>query len=93
MGFCDYLESLNALLIHPRSWSTRSKTWRVPAIMALQRSKAYNKEIIAKNSDLLYTEGVTNKALWYSTGNSTQYSVMTYAGKNLKKSGCMYMYN
>jgi len=29
----------------------------------------------------------------YSTGNSTQYSVMTTWEKNLKKSVSMYMYN
>ena len=28
-----------------------------------------------------------------STGDSTQYSVMTYMGKESKKSGSMYMYN
>ena len=30
---------------------------------------------------LLYIEKITNKDLLYSTGNSTQYSVMTYMGK------------
>ena len=30
---------------------------------------------------LLYIKGITNKDLLYSTGNSTQYSVMTYMGK------------
>ena len=34
---------------------------------------------------LLYIKQITNKDLLYSTGNSTQYSVMTYMGKNLKK--------
>ena len=34
---------------------------------------------------LLYTKQVTNKDLLYSTGNSTQYSVMSYMEKNLKK--------
>ena len=42
---------------------------------------------------LLYRKQITNKDLLYSTGNSTQYSVMTYMEKNLKKSGYMYMYN
>ena len=36
---------------------------------------------------------MTHKDLLYSTGKSTQYSVMTYMGKNLKKSGYVYMYN
>ena len=33
-----------------------------------------------------------NKNLLYSTGNSTQYSVMTYVEKKLKNSGYMYIY-
>ena len=33
---------------------------------------------------LLYIKSTTNKDLLYSTGNSTQYSVMTYMGKELK---------
>ena len=39
----------------------------------------------------LYTEYVTNKDLLYSTGNSTQYSVMALMGKESeeKKSGYM----
>ena len=40
---------------------------------------------------LVYIKSITNKNLLYSTGNSTQYSVMTYMEKNLKMSG--YMYN
>ena len=34
---------------------------------------------------LLYIKQITNKGLLYSTGNSTQYSVMTYMGKDSKK--------
>ena len=34
---------------------------------------------------LLYIEQITNKDLLYSTGNSTQYSVMAYVGKESKK--------
>ena len=33
---------------------------------------------------LLYTKQTTNKDLLYITGNSTQYSVMTYMGKESK---------
>ena len=43
---------------------------------------------------LLYIKWITNKGLLYSTGNSTQYSVMTYMGKNLKKKNgymCVYI--
>ena len=34
---------------------------------------------------LLYIKQITNKNLLYSTGNSTQYSVMTYMEKESKK--------
>ena len=40
---------------------------------------------------LLYIKYITNKELLYSTGNSTQYSLMVYMG-NLKKSGDIYLY-
>ena len=40
---------------------------------------------------LLYIKQVTVKNLPYRTGNSTQYSVITYRGKALKKK--WYMYN
>ena len=39
-----------------------------------------------------YIKQITNKNLLYSTGNSTQYSVMTYMG-NESKSVYMSMYN
>ena len=35
---------------------------------------------------------ITTKNLLYSTGNSTQNSVMTYMGKNVKKNGNIYIY-
>ena len=34
---------------------------------------------------LLYIKQLTNKDILYSTGNSTQYSVMAYMGKEYKK--------
>ena len=34
---------------------------------------------------LLYIKQITNKDLLYSTGNSTQYSVITYMGKESEK--------
>ena len=52
-----------------------------------------NWEIAIDIHTLLYIKQITNKKLLYSTGNSTQYSVLAYMGKNLKKSGYMYMYN
>ena len=41
---------------------------------------------------LLYIKKITNKDLLYSTGNSTQYSVMVYMGKESKKKKCIYVY-
>ena len=35
---------------------------------------------------------ITTKNLLHSTGNSTQNSVMTYMGKNVKKNGNIYIY-
>jgi len=32
-----------------------------------------------------YMEWLANRDLWYSTGNSTQYSVITYMGKESEK--------
>ena len=40
---------------------------------------------------LLYIKYIANKDLLYSTGNSTQYSVMAYMGKESKKEW-MYVY-
>ena len=41
---------------------------------------------------LLQIKQITNKDLLYSTGNSTQYSVMTYMGKEPKKEWiCVYV--
>ena len=44
-----------------------------------------NWEIGIDTYALLYIKQITNKDLQYSTGDSTQYSVMAYMGKNLKK--------
>ena len=41
----------------------------------------------------LYIKQITNKDTLHSTGNYTQYFVMTYMEKNLKQSRYMYMYN
>ena len=41
---------------------------------------------------LLYIKQIPNKDLLYSTGNSTQYSVMSYLGEESKKSGFIYQY-
>ena len=42
---------------------------------------------------LLCIKQITNKGLLCSTGSSTQYSIMTYMGKESKKHEYMYIYN
>ena len=42
-----------------------------------------NWEIVSDIYTLLYIKWITNKDLLYSTGNSTQYSVMTHMGKGI----------
>ena len=42
---------------------------------------------------LIHTKQIINKDLLSSLGNSTQYSVISYNGKNLKKNGHTYVYN
>ena len=49
------------------------------------RGGGINWEIGIDIYTLLYIKQITNKNLLYSTGNSTQYSVMTYTGKESKK--------
>ena len=52
-------------------------------------------EINGRRTDiytLLYIAQITNKDLLYSTGKSTQYSVMAYMGKNLKQSIYIYIH-
>ena len=44
-----------------------------------------NWEIVIDIYRQLHIKGITNKDLLYSTGNSTQYSVMAYMGKESKK--------
>ena len=44
-----------------------------------------------RESIILYIKYITNKYLLYSTGNSTQYSVMAYMGKESTKEW-MYVY-
>ena len=41
---------------------------------------------------LLYMERMVNRVLRYSTGNSTQYSIITYIGKESEKNGHVYTY-
>ena len=44
-----------------------------------------NWEIGIGTYTLLYIKEITNKDLLYSSGNSTQYSVMTFMGEESKK--------
>ena len=55
------------------------------------RGGGINWEIGTDIYTLLYIKEITNKDLLYSTGNSTQYSVMVYMGKESKKEW-IYMY-
>ena len=57
------------------------------------KGRGINWEIGIDIYTLLYIKQITNNDLLYSAGNSTQYSVMVYNGKGVKKSGCMYMHN
>ena len=53
-----------------------------------------NWEVESDIFTLLYIKYITNKNLLYSTGNSAQYSVMTYIRTESKKrSGYRYIYN
>ena len=47
--------------------------------------KGINWEIGIDIYTRLYIKQITNKNLLYSTGNSTQYSVMAYMGKESKE--------
>ena len=44
-----------------------------------------NQEFEINIHTLLYIKQIINKDLLYSTGNSTQYSVITYMGKEYEK--------
>ena len=50
-----------------------------------EKGRGINWEIGIDVYTLLYIKYITNKDLLCSTGNSTQYSVMTYMGKESKK--------
>ena len=54
---------------------TKVQTWE----------EVLNQEIWINLYTLLYVKQITNKNLLYSTGNSTQYSVIIYMGKESEK--------
>ena len=62
--------------LETKPMATKGDTWGEGGI---------NQEAGVSIYTLLSIKQVTNKALLYSTGNSTQYSVITYMGKGLKK--------
>ena len=54
--------------------------------MAIKEEEGWmNWEIGAGIYTLLHIKQVTNENILYSTGNSTQYPVITYMGKEYKK--------
>ena len=57
------------------------------------REVGMNQEFGINRYTLLYVKQITNMDLLYSTENTTQYFIITYKGKNLKKNRYVYMYN
>ena len=56
--------------------------------MEVTRAKGGRRDKLEIGIDIntpLYIKEITNKGLLYSTDNSTQYSVMTYMGKESRK--------
>ena len=56
-----------------------------PEATYYQKKKGMNWQIETDIYTLLYVKQTTSKNLLYSTENSTQYSVMTYMGKESKR--------
>ena len=56
-----------------------------PGVESLDLMAAWETEIDIYT--LLYVKQITNKDLLYGTGNSTQYTVTTYRGKESKNGG------
>ena len=66
----------------------RGEEWQVENKLWLPEGKGGQegyREIGVDTYMLLYTKYITNKDLLYSTGNSTQYSIMTYMEIESKK--------
>ena len=57
----------------------------LPRLSFRKGERGINWEIRSDIYTLLYIKQITNKDLLYSTGNSTQYSAMTYVEKESKK--------
>ena len=80
-GFKERQNDTNDLIINRDR--LRKETW------GYQRGEAGGWH---RSLGLTYTHSY-NKGQLYSTGNATQYSVITYMGKNLKKNESMYLNN
>ena len=93
-----YMWNLEKMMIQTNLYTKQKQTHRHrKQTYSYQRGKGgwggINQEFGINIYTLLYMKEVNNKDLLYSTGNSTQYSVITYMRKNLKKNEYMYMYN
>ena len=58
-----------------------------------KRRGGINQDLGINIYTLLYIKQITNKDLLYSTGNYTQYFVITYEGKESKTNRCICLYN
>ena len=69
-------------------WHAEHKFWCQAACICILLSQEIGIDI----DTLLDIKQITNKDLLYSTGNATQYSVMTYMGKESEKKIYIYIY-
>ena len=85
--YCLHVESkkhgTNKFVCKTEIESQKQKTYFT--VTKGKRGEGINWEIGTDIYTLLYIKQVTNKNLLYSTGNTTQYSVMTYIRKESKK--------
>ena len=81
---CGIFKNTNELIYKKETDSQTQKTnFRLPK--GKGGGAVTNWEFGPDMHTLLYTKQITTKDLLYSPGNSTQYSVVTRMGKNLKK--------
>ena len=71
---------MNLFTKQKQSNGCRKQTWS-----PVDGGRGMNWEIGIDIYTLLYIKQITNKNLLYSTGNSSQYSVMAYMGEKSKK--------
>ena len=76
---------MNLLTKQKQTQTLKTNLW-------LPKGKGGGREFGTGTCTLLYMELMVNRDLLYSTGNSTQYSVITYIGKESKKEWlCVYV--